>query len=205
MVKRSKMKKLTLVFFSFFFSSILAASSPTEEDLSESSDYLNENLNGLRYFRISNSGASYEHATATDYHRLILERSRLYSMLAEISKEIEALDSDKFLERLVENKERIGFCARFHIISMILNRYYRSTIAADLNLNPILEMIGSLTFLEILEIPNEIVLDQFVSFSETIEKVIDDLIAKGCEETLLANKLHHFMEAENIRISVLRS
>lgn len=197
------MKKLTLIVFSFFFSSILAASSHATEALSESSSDLKENLNVLRYFRISNGAASYEHATSTNYHRLILERSRLYSMLADISDEIEALDRNKFIERLNENKERIGFCARFHIISMILNRYSRSADSADLN--PILEMISALTFLEILEIPNEIVLNQFKSFSETVEKVIDDLIAKGCHETLLADKLHHFLEAENIRISVLRS
>lgn len=199
------MIKLTLIFFSFFFHLILAASSPAEEneDLSELSGYLKENSNELRYFRISNGGASYEHATSTNYHRLILERSRLYSMLAEISNAIEALDSDKFLESLNENKERIGFCARFHIISIILNRYYRCTNSADLN--PIMEMIESLTFLDILEIPNKIVLDQFKSFSETVQKVIDDLILKGCDETLLADKLHHFMVAENIRISVLRS
>ena len=184
-----KMEKLTLnvlsVLFCFFTFRFCASSEvPIKE---------NKSRNGLVYFRISNDSANYIHEPTSSYHQLISERACLYTMLAAISNEIEALNPNEFEVRLIENKERIGFSARFHIFFLILNRYSRSDASGDVT--PFTEMINSLSNLVINEIPNEIVLEQFKDFNIRVTKIITDFRTKGGRDLLLANELQTFLEA----------
>lgn len=187
-----KFSLLLLLSLCNFFSLLSASSNLIPDD---------SNKGGLKCFRISNTGASYDHESTDNYYQLILERSKLYSMLLEISSEIEAVNLDNFADSLERNKENIGFCARFHIIFLILNRYSRSDPSSEPS--TFVEMIRTLSRLEINEFPTEISYEQFEAFSERVSQIIIEFQIKGPRDAILADALKRFLEFEILLLNSL--
>lgn len=145
----------------------------------------------LTHFKISNDMAEYFHRPATtDYHVIIRERLNLYQFLFAVSRVIQSENLNDFKE-IMSNS---GFCFRFHVVVMIINRYihYSTEHLPDL--------IVSLSEIDPHDTPDELVRSHFSSFYSSITEQIEQFSIEPERHAAIIEALRQFLESESRRI-----
>lgn len=187
---------------SFLWISLVLCSSLKSSKSKVSFDsVVHDDGNMLRYFRISNEGGSYTHeGSATEnYHQIVTERAQLYALLSELSHAIETLDEKSFAALIKSNEPRIGFCMRFHVFFMILNRFRR--VSESIEVEIFIEMMNSLKHVQVDEFPNWIVVEQFSAFQSRIADWIEILGRENERAVRLSDKILDFLTCESEKIN----
>jgi hypothetical protein len=149
----------------------------------------------LTHFKISNDMAEYFHRPATtDYHVIIRERLNLYQFLFEVSRVIQSENLNDFKEIMSSSNRNSGFCFRFHVVVMIINRYihYSTEHLSDL--------IVSLSEIDPRDTPDELVRSQFSSFYSSITDQIEQFSIESERHAAIIEALRRFLESESRRI-----